>query len=76
MSQSNAEEWCKRNGVRISFYEREVEKHRAHFVGLSKDDLHLEIEFNPDDPDSRDFTVSEATARFERMMRGHGMGTV
>ena len=76
MSQSNAEEWCERNGVKMSFYEREAENRRMHFVGLSKDDLHLEIEFNPDDPDSRDDTVSEAMTRFERMMRGHGMGTV
>jgi hypothetical protein len=76
MSQSSVKEWCERNEVRISFYEREGETHLLHFVGLSKDDLHLEIEFNPNDPDSRSFVVAQARVEFERMMRRDGTGMI
>jgi hypothetical protein len=67
---SEAEDWCRRNGVEIEFYEKQEESRSIPFVGLSKDDLQLEKEYSGG---MLGVVLHDAVRDFEELMRQAGM---
>jgi hypothetical protein len=69
MTQGQAEDWCKRHGAAMSFYEEQGPTHMMHFVELRRDDMFFRLEYTPSDHGVQETAIGCAVREIDGMIR-------